>query len=307
MKFLLVGGLGYIGSVLQDELTKAGHQFEIVDNDIMDLHDWHHRLNIIDYDNLNTIMNMVSNSDVIVNLAAIVGDQACLVDPHLAIKINCQGAQHIVNICNKFNKKLIQASTCSIYGESDDLLTEESQTFPVDFYGQTKYQQERHVIENSKNYCVFRFGTAYGWSTRMRFDLVVNTFTAKVYNKEKLAVFGGEQWRPFVHIRDISRAIIFAGERDLKGIYNLSNENLTIKELATTISNNKVLIEVNTIMSDPRNYKVSNKKLTNAGFKFNWTIKKGVEEMTNHPEALKDYNNTRYSNYALLSEKIKKR
>ena len=300
IKFVIIGGLGYIGQVLQEELKKKNYDFEIIDNDLMRLHNWPNKLDIINDDHLAEINNIIKDSDVVVNLAAIVGDEACLVDTKKAIEINCQGIQNIVNICNKFNKKLIHASTCSIYGYSNELLIESSQTFPVDFYGQTKYQQERQILENSDNFCILRYGTAYGWSPRMRFDLVVNVFVAKVFNGEKMVVFGGDQWRPFSHIRDNARAIIFAAEKDLKGIFNLSNENVKIKDLAYKIANEKVPVEINDLQTDPRNYKVDSSKLLNEGFIFEWNILKGVEEMNQKTKELEKYNSPQYSNYKLL-------
>jgi dTDP-4-dehydrorhamnose reductase len=310
MRFAITGGLGYIGQVLQEELKKAGHEFEIIDNDFMDLHNWDNKLNILNPEDLVKIREIIKNSDVVVNLAAIVGDQACLEDTRLAMETNCQGIQNIVTICNEFNKKIIHTSTCSLYGYNDELLSEKSQVFPVDFYGQTKYQQERYVLENSKNYCVFRLGTAYGWSPRMRFDLVVNTFLGKAFFKEKLSVFGGNQWRPFVHIRDVSRAIIFAAERELRGIYNLCNENIKISDLPKKIPLPNVIVEINEMQEDPRNYQVEAHKILNEGFRFQWDIDKGMEEMLSNMVKIGDYKDSKYSNYkmqVLMHKKAKKK
>jgi dTDP-4-dehydrorhamnose reductase len=310
MKFAITGGLGYIGQVLQEELKRAGHEFEIIDNDIMGLHDWNNKLNILNSEDLVKISEIIRNSDVVVNLAAIVGDQACLEDTRLAMETNCQGIQNIVKICNEFNKKIIHTSTCSLYGFNDELLSEKSQVFPVDFYGQTKYQQERYILENSKDYCVFRLGTAYGWSPRMRFDLVVNTFLAKTFFKEKISVDGGNQWRPFVHIRDVSRAIIFAGERGLRGIYNLSNENIKISDLPGKIPLKDITVEINEMQEDPRNYRVENHKILNEGFIFKWNLEKGMEEILLNMRSIKDYKEPKYSNYKmqyLMHKRAKKR
>jgi len=299
MKFVLIGGLGYIGQVLQDELKKKGHEFAIVDNDFMRLHEWNENLDILDYDDLKKISKIISESDFVVNLAAIVGDQACLVDTKLTLKTNCQGVQHVVELCNKFCKKIIHLSTCSLYGAAEELLSENSPVFPVDFYGQTKYQQERYVLENAKNYCVLRLGTAYGHSPRMRFDLVVNTFVAQAFFKEKIVVFGGNQWRPFVHIRDISGAIIFAAERNTRGVYNLSNENITITSLVKKIPSEDAEIEISEMRADPRNYRVDNSKILNEGFRFEWNLEKGMQEMARHMEHIKDYREPKYSNYKM--------
>ena len=299
MRFAITGGLGYIGQVLQEELKKAGHEFTVIDNDMMGLHNWENKLNILNPEDLIEIRDIIRNSDAVVNLAAIVGDQACLEDTRLAMETNCQGIQNIVKICNEFNKKIIHASTCSLYGFNDELLSEKSQVFPVDFYGQTKYQQERYVLENSKDYCVFRLGTAYGWSPRMRFDLVVNTFLGKAFFKEKLSVFGGTQWRPFVHIRDVSRAIIFAAERDLRGVYNLANENLKISDLPKIIPLPNIIVEINDMKEDPRNYKAENTKLLNEGFKFEWNVDKGMREIIGNMGRVEDYKDSKYSNYKM--------
>lgn len=305
MKFLILGGLGYIGRVLQEELRKKGHEFEIVDNDLMSLHNWDNKLDITDSNHLTKIEEMIKTSDMVVSLAAVVGDQACLEDTKQAMNINCQGIQHMVKLCNKLNKKMIHLSTCSLYGSSKEILNENSQTFPVDFYGQTKYQQERYILESSRDYCVFRLGTAYGWSPRMRFDLVVNTFTAKKFNKERITVFGGNQWRPFVHIHDISRGIIFAAEKNLEGVYNLCNENITIDDLAKKIAGDETEIELNSLQADPRDYKVDNSKILNEGFTFEWNIDKGVKGMLQHTENITDYNDPRYSNYKMAALKDK--
>jgi len=310
MKFAITGGLGYIGQVLQEELKKAGHEFEIIDNDLMDLYNWENKLDILNPEDLEKIGEIIRESDVVVNLAAIVGDQACLEDTRLALETNCQGVQNIVGICNEFNKKIIHTSTCSLYGFSEELLNEKSQIFPVDFYGQTKYQQERYILENARNYCVFRLGTAYGWSPRMRFDLVVNTFLAKAFFKEELSVFGGNQWRPFVHIRDVARGIIFAAERDLRGIYNLSVENVRISDLPKRIPLSDVKIKINEMREDPRNYKVENNKILNEGFKFEWNLEKGMKEVLEHLSEVKDYREAKYSNYKmqkLIHQKKKKK
>jgi nucleoside-diphosphate-sugar epimerase len=299
MKFLIIGGLGYIGQVLQRQLKEAKHEFNIVDNDLMDIHSWGKKLDITNYEHLKEIGEMIGQADVVVNLASIVGDQACVSDTRLAIKINCEGIKPIVELCNKFKKKLVHISTCSLYGASEGLLNESSSVFPVDFYGQTKYQQERYVLENSNDYCVFRLGTLFGWSPRMRFDLVVNTFVARAFNGEDLSVNGGAQWRTFVHIKDVARGIIFASEKNLTGVYNLCNDNITIEDLAKFIAGKDVALSVNEYSTDPRSYRVSNEKILSNGFKFEWDLKRGIEEMKTHENELKNYKNAAYSNYKL--------
>ncbi|GAG70024.1 unnamed protein product, partial [marine sediment metagenome] len=223
---LLIGGLGYIGSVLYEIIKEAGWNVEILDNHLYKELKPTNLFIDADIRDKDAIKKYIQQYDVIVNLAAIVGDPACLLDTNLAIDINCIGTRLIAELCKKYNKKIVHISTCSIYGsEPNVLMKEEDESFPIDFYGQTKYTQERIVREIcSEDFCVLRLGTAYGLSPRMRYDLVVNTFAARAAKFNKITVFGGEQERPFVHIRDISRAIVHVIKNNLNGIFNIRGE-----------------------------------------------------------------------------------
>lgn len=316
MRYLLVGGEGYIGRVLQEEIITSGHEYLSIDNNLLGLAQYNTLPGMKGESVFGDTLDKISfrntlegkEYDVLINLAAVVGDPACLVDTRFALQNNCVGTRNMVERANKEGKKIIHLSTCSLYGAENcsekNPLTETDKTFPIDFYGQTKYQQERFVVENSKNYCVFRLGTAYGQSPRMRYDLVIPTFTAKAIKEGQLTVFGGNQWRPFVHIRDVARAIIFAVDNDLKGVYNLANENVTIKQVAQKIKEAipKTRIEINTMIEDPRNYIVSNKKILETGFKFRETIIAGIKEMMSSP-TIKEYDRVIYHNNQLAQLK----
>jgi len=180
---------------------------------------------------------IVKNYDIIINLASIVGDPACLTDTNLAIDINCIGYRILSEVCNKLKKKVIHISTCSIYGsEVNKIIKEEEEGFPIDFYGQTKYTQERIIKDICKdNYCILRLGTVYGLSPRMRYDLVVNAFAARSIRDGYINVFGGEQERPFVNIQDVARAVVHVIENSLKGVYNVGGDNLSILKLSELI------------------------------------------------------------------------
>ena len=232
------------------------------------------------------------------------GDPACLVDTKKAIEVNCVGTRNVVELAIKHKMKILHASTCSLYGAEncslDSPLTEESHIFPIDFYGQTKYQQERFVTELAENYCIFRVATAYGLSPRMRYDLVLNTFAAKAANNVQLTIFGGTQYRPFIHVRDIARAYIYALENDLEGIYNLASQNLMILEVATILKNlYEIKFEITELIYDPRNYIADNKKLLATGFEFNWSVEKGIREMVENSQGI-DYRERSYHNKKLM-------
>ena len=141
---LLIGGLGYIGSVLYEIIEEAGWNVEILDNHLYKELKPTNLFIEADIRDKDALKKYIQKYDVIVNLAAIVGDPACLIDTNLAIDINCIGTRLIAELCKKYNKKIVHISTCSIYGsEPNVLMKEEDESFPIDFYGQTKYTQEQ--------------------------------------------------------------------------------------------------------------------------------------------------------------------
>jgi len=311
MKFLLIGSSGYLGSVLKEELIKKKHSFTDFDSNLLGLTkettDKYGNRTIIDSSlNKNGQLAKFKDYDIMVNLASVVGDPACLVDTKFSLMNNCVGTRNMVEKANRNKKPIIHFSTASTYGSEncslDNPLTEENRVFPIDFYGQTKYQQERFV-ELAKKFVMFRLGTAYSQSPRMRYDLVIPLFTAKAINDKKIVVYGGNQWRPFVSVRDVARAVMYASENLRKfngGIFNLTNENLTIKRVAEIIKEiyPETKIETNKMITDPRNYIVSNKKLLDTGFKFKWNVKKGIKEM-GKAKTVKEYDRVVYSNEKL--------
>ena len=303
---LIVGGLGYIGSVLYEVIKEEDWQVEILDNHLYKELQPTNQFIEADIRDENAIKKIIQKHDIIVNLAAIVGDPACLIDTNLAIDINCIGTRHVAEYCKKFNKKIVHISTCSIYGsEPNVLVKEENGGFPIDFYGQTKYTQERLVREIcSEDFCVLRLGTAFGLSPRMRYDLVVNAFAARAVKFNKITVFGGEQERPFVHIRDISRAIVHVIKNNLNGIFNIRGENLSLLKLSEIVKEiTNCQVEINTNVTDKRSYMVDSSKLLSTGFEFKYDIAYAIEEIVNSPTALEMHKGI-YSNLK-LAERVK--
>ncbi|MHA1130839.1 MAG: NAD-dependent epimerase/dehydratase family protein [Candidatus Helarchaeota archaeon] len=307
-KILVTGGLGYIGSVLCEELRKVGIEALIVDNNLYNLAGTDTifiNVDLRNKDKLERILKKHSSElSAIIHLAGIVGDPACLIDTKKAIMINCVGTRNVVELANKFNLKIFHASTCSLYGAEhctlESPLTEEAHLFPIDFYGQTKYQQERFVLELADKFCIFRLATAYGLSPRMRYDLVLNLFAAKAARDETLTVFGGTQYRPFTHVRDIASAFIHAIQENLEGIYNIVAINETIINIATLINELfNTEIEITDLIHDPRNYIADNKKILNTGFTFKWTLQEGLNEVIEYSKKI-DYTQTRFSNQKLM-------
>ena len=313
-RILIIGGLGYIGSILYDVMKPEEWEVDILDNHLYkDLNPPNPFIEA-DVRKKDQIERIIKNYDIIVNLAAIVGDPACLIDTNLAIAINCIGSRNVAEICKKMKKFVVHTSTCSIYGsEPNRLVKEEDEGFPIDFYGQTKYTQERIVRELcDDNSCILRLGTAYGLSPRMRYDLVINTFAARAVKFNKIMVFGGEQERPFVHIRDISRAIVHVIKNNLKGIFNVRGDNLSLLELSDTVKSiTGCEVEINKNITDKRSYIVDNTKILNTGFEFKYHIEDAVKEIRNSPTVLEFqkgiYSNLKLAERVKISETIGKR
>jgi nucleoside-diphosphate-sugar epimerase len=272
-KILVVGGAGYIGGALTDQLSHSQMEMDIYDSLVYeDL--YLKKTNLIygdirDYEKLGKIIN---NYDTVIWLAALVGDGACAVDPKETISIN---QEPIKWLCDNFKGRIIFTSTCSVYGANRERnLTEESPTNPLSVYAATKLEAERILLERG-NCVIYRLGTVHGLGDRFsrpRLDLVVNILTLKAVRGEKLTVFGGSQWRPIIHVRDVAQILYMTNIdttcwRELDGIYNIAEKNVEIKELALAVQNVMGNVDVEYIdmkYEDLRDYHVSNEKFVNA-------------------------------------------
>ena len=171
---LIIGGLGYIGSVLREELDKINTKYLVLDNDIYRLRQDDKYIHE-DIRHYKRIEKHIKKADIIVNLAAIVGDPACCVNRRLTNNINVTGTFNVVDICRAHKKRLIHISTCSVYGDKYDPCSEDTPPEPKDYYAQTKRKQERLISKflPKSDYCILRLGTVFGLSPRMRFDLAI--------------------------------------------------------------------------------------------------------------------------------------
>ncbi|MFA5097237.1 MAG: NAD-dependent epimerase/dehydratase family protein [Candidatus Margulisiibacteriota bacterium] len=280
---LVVGGAGYLGSVLVRQLLKRGFKVRVLDilmygeAPLKELEkDKNFELVAGDMRNISTLVMCLDGIDSVVNLAAIVGDPACKDKPEAAIETNFLANKALAEAC-KYNQinRFIYASTCSVYGsmEGDKLLTEESPLNPVSLYARSKIQSEEGILAmEDENFApvILRMSTLYGYSPRMRFDLVVNTMTKTAVAEKKIFVHGGgTQWRPLLHVADAAAAYVKCLDAPLKKIkgqiFNVGSEKLNIqirdiaKAVKTQVPQADVIMEGDT--TDPRNYFVSFSKL----------------------------------------------
>lgn len=323
---LVIGGAGYIGSVLVRKLLNRGYEVTVLDalvygdESIRDLYgrpDF--ELIHDDMRNIEAVVRAMQYADAVVHLGALVGDPACALDEKLTLEINLAATQMIAETARGFGiERFIFASTCSVYGASDQILDERSALNPLSLYARTKIGSERILLAlNDDRFApvILRFGTVYGLSPRPRFDLVINLLAAQAVCEKRIIIFGGDQWRPFIHVDDAAEAILKCLEAPLyavKGqIFNVGSDdqNYQIAQIGDLIK--ELIPDVEVVYQsgdvDRRNYYVSFSKIRNhLGFIPRRTVADGILEIKAAIEdgRIRDYRDARYSNYKTLSEGI---
>ncbi len=309
MKIAITGGAGYIGSVLVPELLRLGHEVSVLDNFYFNqtaLLDCcaDKRFSIIrgDARDEETVRRFIDGADFIIPLAALVGFPLCDYDKVAAKSTNLDAILMLLRLRNP-EQKIIFPCTNSGYGASDGSIycTEETELNPISLYGTTKAQAEKAVLEGG-NSLTFRFATVFGASPRMRLDLLVNDFVYRAVNDRTMIVFEGHFKRNFIHIRDVVGAYIHAIDNfeKMKGkAYNcgLSDANLSKLELCEKIKEHipQFTFFESEINSDPdkRNYIVSNERLESTGWRPQYSLDDGIEELIKTYSIIK---NNSYSN-----------
>lgn len=266
-KVLLVGGSGYIGGLTCDYLMNEQFDVTVYDNLLYE-NRYLKEVPFIygDIRDTDKLYNVSKNFDIIVLMAALVGDPACSVDPFLTDEINYQAIKNFCDVISP-EKHLIFMSTCSVYGAQDGLLDELSETNPLSTYASTKLMAEKHILD--KNGTIFRLGTVFGLGdtySRIRMDLVVNVLTMKAVKEGVININGGDQWRPIISVKDIAGYVTEACKEKHKGIYVLAKENVIIRELGDRVASMIPGTKVNYTeisFQDARNYRVDNQKSLN--------------------------------------------
>lgn len=305
-KVLVVGGAGYIGGCVTDSLLAEKIPFSVYDNLTYE----NHYLKPIDFifgdvrdkAKLKKILPLYSHA---IWLAAIVGDGACTIRPQLTREVNQDAVGYLAG---NYKGRVIFTSTCSVYGISKIPVSETSNTKPLSLYAQTKLAAEKYLL--SKNALIFRLGTAYGIAdpySRIRMDLAINYMTKNAIKNRRLTVYGGQQYRPFIHVRDIGKIIVDNLDTKYKGIYNLTTFNATILEVAKMIqkeTNCKVAITKQKFKDDRDYNAIITKGLRDGVFdvKTKYTIPYGIREIKElvSSHRIKSLELERYSNERYL-------
>ena len=296
-KILITGGAGYVGSMLATKLIEKGYKVTVIDNLRFSKNSLDHlfiyrnfKFIYGDVRNKNLIKKNIKKHNIIIPLAALVGAPLCEKYKKEAKEINFESIKYMLKIINK-KQKIIFPTTNSGYGigQKEKYCDENSPLNPISFYGKTKAEAEKIVLEFENSIC-FRLATIFGYSYRMRTDLLVNNFVYKALKFKKLKLYEPHFRRNYIHIIDVVRAFIFAIKNFNKlksNTYNLglSSANLTKLMLAKKIKKQFKEVKISIIRNrkdpDQRDYFVSNKKIEKKGFKPIISLEEGIAELLN--------------------------
>jgi nucleoside-diphosphate-sugar epimerase len=323
VRILVTGGAGYLGSVVARMLLERGHAVRVLDSL---LHGGDALLSLYPYEGFEFVRGDVcadadlavalEGASAVVHLAAIVGDPACRRDPDRAREVNLDASLRLVDLARAHGvERLVFASTCSNYGKMNNggaYVTEEAELQPLSVYAETKVEVERHLLDNRMGNgpaaTVLRFATIFGLSPRPRFDLTVNEFSAELLTKRRLAVYGEQFWRPYVHVRDAARGIALVLDAPLEQVesqvFNVgtTRENYRKGELVDMICDEiggDLDVEYVAQEEDPRDYRVSFDRFEHA-FEFvaSRTVREGIREVLGAVSTgvIRDLDDPRYRN-----------
>ena len=294
-KILITGGAGYIGSMLATKLVNLGHNVTVLDSLKFSSSSLNH---LFRFENFNLIFGDVRNkklinqelkkNEYIIPLAALVGAPLCEKNKNEAISVNLKSIEFLMKNMKPRNK-IIYLTTNSGYGvgEKNKFCDEKSPLNPISLYGRTKVDAEK-IVMKYKNSIGFRLATVFGFSHRMRSDLLVNNFVLTAIKEKKLKIFEPKFRRNYIHVNDVVDGIIYSINNFAllkSNVYNLglSSANLTKLMLAKKIKKKLKYLKIKFIKNikdpDQRDYFVSNKKIEKKGFRAKVKIEDGIDEL----------------------------
>lgn len=320
-KILVTGGGGYIGVVTVEELLKNGYQVKVLDTFYWGTRPLNHlrdKIELIKQDIRDVKPQILANVSHVIHLAGLSNDPMAEYNPTANFQINTQATKRFAQMCKeKGVDKFIYASSASIYYQetaNDSLQDEKSPVNPKAAYSLSKHLPETELLKMvNASFCpvIFRQGTVFGFSPKMRYDLVVNTMVKDALATGKITVLcRGKQWRPLVDVRDVARAYILAlcaPEEKIRGqIFNLAYKNYKILPLAKVVkkalenaTNSNIKIEVDLSDRKDRSYRISTSKIKKVlGWRPPTSIEDSVRDMVKNIEKwnFKDFSNPRYFN-----------
>lgn len=298
MRIFVTGGSGYIGRILVPYLLEKGHHVTVIDRDFLSssgIERMYSEMGVRFFrDDIRYFdPNLLRDHDAVVDLAALSNDPSGDLDPIRTWDINYIGRSRVARLAKKLGvAKYVVSSSCSVYGFRDDIADENAQPNPLTTYAQANIAIEGDTLmlkDKEFTPTALRFATAFGYSPRMRFDIAINAMTLNAAKSGKVRLMrDGEQYRPFVHVKDISRSIltVLLAESDkVSGeIFNVGADalNVKLKDLAQTVMKNTGISDGPEWYGDPdtRSYRASFKKALSAlNFTAEVTVEDGVREI----------------------------
>ncbi|MBN1780154.1 SDR family oxidoreductase [bacterium] len=322
-KILVVGGAGYVGSILIRDLLDKGYAVKVLDRMFfgeIGIREVKDRIELI-VDDMRTIdPSVLDDVQSVINIGGLSNDPTAEYNPQANFEMNTLAAEKLAKMAKERGiKRYVYASSCSVYyvpagvDSEDILLTEAAQIDPKAAYSKSKFEAEKRLLAMAgPEFCpvILRKGTIFGFSPRMRYDLVVNTFLKTALSTRKLNLhYGGEMWRPLVDIHDAAAAYILsleAPEDKVCGqIFNIASKNYRVSELALKVYQilNDKGVDVK-ICSDYRykgirSYRVSTDKAEDVlGFRPRITLEESIVTMLEMIEkyGFNDFDHPRYYN-----------
>jgi len=292
MKILVTGGCGYVGTELTYKLLEDGHQVCVIDTQ------WfgnyltpHSNLEVCREDIRNTDKIPLDSVEVVIHLANIANDPGVELNPTLSWEVNVLAAQQLADrAVRKGVKQFIFASSGSVYGIKDELqVTEDLSLVPISVYNKTKMVAERVLLSYADRMSIYniRPATVCGYSPRMRLDVSVNMLTMQALKNKVMTVFGGQQTRPNIHMKDMVNVYrhFLSNPQLPSGAYNAGFENITILNIAQKVAS-KLGAEIKiTESNDPRSYRQNSDKLLATGFIPQYSVEDAIDEVIKNYES----------------------
>lgn len=328
---LVVGGAGYIGSWLVSELLAANRRVRVLDGLLYGretlkefIGDPRFELIEGEVSDIGKLAMSMDGVSTVIHLAGLVGDPACAVDEAFTRHTNVIITRMVKEVAKSFGvERFIFASSCSVYGASDKEVDETSKLNPVSRYALSKIDSEKELLADSSDefhVTILRFATVFGDSRRARFDLVANLFVAQAMTEGQIKVIGPQQWRPFIHCRDVARAVMATLNAPLDKVsgqvFNVgdSSLNMTIEELGQKVAtlvrqaaNKDVAVNIDESIVDRRNYRVSFAKIRKVlGYQASISMESGLSAIIDGfvGGAYDDYRSKHYSNLESTKEAV---
>lgn len=317
---LVTGGAGFVGSHLTRRLLERGHRVRVLesfvygDASIGDLRG-NPNLEVMQGDicDRQDLRRATKGVRGVIALAALVGDPACELYPERTMAVNYQSTRDTVAACRENGvERIVFASSCSVYGANgDNYLHEDSLQNPVSLYARTRIMSEDYLLEQTDlDVLILRLSTVCGVSSRMRFDLMVNTMTAHAVADGTVRVQGADQWRPHLHVEDAAEAFMMAYETSAvrRGVFNVGTdeENFTIGEVAEKVAAivPGAVVEYSQGSSDKRSYRVSFERIRSVlGFRGKHTVEDAIKGVCSLLKSgvIRDFRDSQYNNAKWLS------